>query len=76
MPAGFASVVMPLLYSVTTPAGVIFPIRPSPDSVNHRLPSGPAVMPKTPKPVMPLYSVTTPAGVIFPIRLPPPSVNL
>ena len=37
MPAGFASVVMRLLYSVTTPAGVIFPIvwLPLPSSVNH-----------------------------------------
>src|SRR6202521_1994083 len=36
---------MPLLYSVTTPAVVIFPIRLPNSSVNHRLPSGPAVMP-------------------------------
>jgi len=34
IPAGFASVVMRLLYSVTTPAGVIFPIRLPPPSVN------------------------------------------
>src|SRR4030088_451762 len=31
--------------SVTAPAGVIRPIRPTPASVNQMLPSGPAVMP-------------------------------
>src|SRR5437667_7970668 len=35
---------MPLLYSVTTPAGVIFPILLPRSSVNQRLPSGPATM--------------------------------
>ena len=68
---------MPALNSVTTPAGVIRPIRSPATSVNHRLPSGPAVMPKGSEPaVMPaLNSVTTPAGVIRPIRLPANSVN-
>ena len=72
--------VMRLLYSVTTPAGVIFPIvwLPLPSSVNHTLPSGPAARKKEVAPtVIPLlYSVITPAVVIFPIRLPPLSVNL
>ena len=47
------------------------------NSVNHMLPSGPAVMPASPAPaVMPLPKVaTTPAGVIRPIRLPVSSVN-
>ena len=35
---------MPALNSVTTPSGVIRPIRLPLISVNHRLPSGPAVM--------------------------------
>ncbi len=56
--------VMPALNSVTTPVGVIRPIRLPTYSVNHRLPSGPAVMPQGCAPaVMPaLNSVTTPAG--------------
>ena len=56
---------------------MIRPIRLPPCSVNHRLPSGPAVMPEGFAPaVMPaLNSVTTPAGVIRPMRLPPDSVN-
>ena len=37
---------MPALNSVTTPAGVIRPIRLPLIPVNHRLPSGPAVMPQ------------------------------
>jgi hypothetical protein len=37
--------VMPALYSVTTLAVVIFPIRSPSDSVNQRLPSGPAAIP-------------------------------
>ena len=50
---------MPALYSVTTPAGVIFPILLPPISVNQRLPSGPAAIHGGPLPaVMPaLYSV-------------------
>jgi len=35
---------VPALNSVTTPSGVIRPIRLSVSSVNQRLPSGPAVM--------------------------------
>ncbi len=57
--------------SVTTPTGVIRPIRLPRSSVNHRLPSGPAVMKKgSENAVMPVpNSVTTPAGVIFATRL-------
>src|SRR5262249_44566976 len=49
---------------------VIRPIRLPPGSVNHRLPSGPAVMPLGyARRLMPaLNSVTTPSGVIRPIR--------
>src|SRR5690349_6951629 len=48
---------MPLLYSLTTPAVVIFPIRSPRYSVNHRFPSGPAVMRKGNAPaVMPLLN--------------------
>src|SRR5436305_1378669 len=56
---------------------VIRPIRLPRLSVNHRLPSGPAVMPLGPAlPVMPaLNSLTTPGGVIRPIRLADDSVN-
>ena len=32
-------------YSVMVPSGVIFPTVPAFDSVNHTLPSGPAVIP-------------------------------
>ena len=45
MPNGPAeTMVLLVLNSVTTPSGVIRPIRPMPLSVNQRLPSGPAVM--------------------------------
>src|SRR6266550_3212246 len=44
MASGVAPAVMPALNSVTTPSGVIRPIRLPLCSVNHRLPSGPAVM--------------------------------
>ena len=72
IPNGSLSPVMPALYSVTAPAGVIFPILLPLISVNQRLPSGPAVILEGQLPaLMPaLYSVTTPAGVIFPILLP------
>ena len=62
------------LNSVTTPAGVIRPIRLPRYSVNHRLPSGPAVIPngslsnENPGVTPPVNSVTTPAGVTRPIR--------
>src|SRR5437879_12251581 len=75
-----APAVIPLLYLVITPVGVIFPIPLVPlgvTSVNHTLPSGPAVMPAVcaPAPVRPVsYSVATPVVVIFPIR-PPHSVH-
>src|SRR5207244_4319577 len=60
---------MPAEYSVTVPDVVIFPTRLPLYSVNHRLPSGPAAMPRGPAPlVMPAeYSVTNPDGVILPI---------
>jgi hypothetical protein len=60
-----------------TPAGVMRPILLAPNSVNHRLPSGPAAM-STGRAlaVMPApNSVTTPDGVMRPIRLPLNSVN-
>ena len=69
------------LNAVATPSGVIRPIRPlhmclkKLHSVNHRLPSGPAVMPDGLTKMPTLNSVTTPAGVIRPIRLPLISVN-
>src|SRR5436190_21835102 len=65
MPVGVP--VMPALYSVTTPAGVIFATLSPASSVNQRLPSGPATIHSGPLlAVMPArYSVTTPAGVIF-----------
>ena len=52
--------------SVTTPAGVMRPIRRPLVSVNQRLPSGPATMSRGLLPaVMPVAnSVTTPAGVM------------
>ena len=64
-------------YSVMTPSGVIRPIL-SPadsvnqaDSVNHRLPSGPAAIPCGLLPAVGRgYSVMTPAGVIRPIAPP------
>src|SRR5579862_429025 len=52
--------------SVIAPTGVI---RPTPMlSVNHRLPSGPAVMPSGVAPPARPYSVTVPDVVILPIR--------
>src|SRR5205823_14110892 len=65
------------LYSVTAPAGVILPIRSSPSSVNHRLPSGPAAMPVGRlSAAMPLVnSLTVPVRVILPIASFPSSAN-
>src|SRR5687767_13507675 len=51
-------------YSVTTPAGVIRPTRFRLLSVNHRLPSGPAVISYGRLPAASGYSVITPAGVM------------
>ena len=59
------------------PCGVIRPTRGGdPDSVNHRLPSGPAVMPcgTAPEPSPDANSVIVPCGVIRPIA-PAASVN-
>src|SRR6266581_341096 len=63
--------------SVTTPAGVMRPMLFPLNSVNQRLPSGPAVMPKgLLSPVgMENSPVTTPAGVMRPILFPEYSVN-
>src|SRR5688572_22678063 len=60
--------------SVMTPAGVIRPICAVLDSVNHRLPSGPATMSAGPTGMLPgatgsVYSVTTPVVVMRPILL-------
>src|SRR5437879_5393405 len=64
------------LNSVIAPAGVIRPIRLPNRSVNHRLPSGPAVMRQGPLSAVGRgNSVITPAGVIRPILFPPISVN-
>ena len=72
IPSGKLSAGMPAENSVTTPAGVIRPIRLPSSSVNQRLPSGPAVISSGALPaVMPAEnSVMTPAVVIRPIRLP------
>ena len=61
---------MPAENSVTTPAGVIRPIRFAPYSVNQRLPSGPAVIPAgTAVALMPAENVGDAAvGVMRPIR--------
>src|SRR5690606_34051320 len=50
--------------SVTTPPGVIRPIRSPKNSVNHRLPSGPAAIPsgRAPGVIPALTSATTPAA--------------
>ena len=76
IPRGELFLLRPALYSVTMPAGVIFPTLLPPYSVNQTLPSGPAVRSERPLSAVPAapYSVTTPAGVIFPI-LPSCSVN-
>lgn len=69
MALGTLPVARPLENSEITPAGVIRPMRPEVrPSVNHTLPSGPAVMPWDSPPVSPSeYSVTVPAGVMRPM---------
>lgn len=64
-------------YSVTAPLVVILPILlETAASVNHRFPSGPAVMLMGPLSAVGIgYSVTAPPVVILPIRLPVSSVN-
>jgi hypothetical protein len=62
-------------YSVTTPEGVMRPIRLPSNSVNQRLPSEPAAMLKARVVVASGNSVTTPAVVMRPILLPGFSVN-
>ena len=58
------------------PAGVILPILLALDSVNQRLPSGPAAMPSGPlRSVGTEYWVIVPEGVILPILLALGSVN-
>jgi hypothetical protein len=56
---------------VTVPLGVMRPILPRLNSVNHRLPSGPAVIPSRDAPtLMPAENkVTTPVGVMRPTEL-------
>src|ERR1700730_9448172 len=72
---------VPARNSTTVPAGVIRPMKVSPDSVNQTLPSGPDVIANGFLPVEPsaLFgrgnSVTTPDGVIRPIWSTFPSVN-
>src|SRR6266496_3256808 len=61
--------------SVTTPAVVMRPILLASYSVNHRLPSGPAVMSKLRVVEGKGNSVKTPAVVILPILLAPDSLN-
>src|SRR5205807_4937610 len=68
--------VMPAENCVIAPDGVIRPMRSPLSSVNHRLPSGPAVIPSGPSSAGdPTNSVTTPAGVMRPMELRPNSVN-
>src|SRR5436309_2401970 len=63
-------------YSVICPAGVIRPMLFPLTSVNHRLPSGPAVIPRGALTAVGTgNSVIDPAVVIRPIWLPPISVN-
>src|SRR5258708_6590286 len=58
--------------SVTTPLGLMRPIRLVPFSANHRLPSGPAVMPAGLLLSVGIgNSVIIPASVIRPMRLVP-----
>ena len=69
---------MPALNSVTTPSGVIRPIRLKLEcSVNHRLPSGPAVMSRGARTGGDAGAELgdDPERVIRPIRSPPSSVN-
>lgn len=63
--------------SVTAPAGVMRATRSPSVWVNHRLPSGPAVIPEglLPEVIPSENSVTTPAGVIRPTWFAPDSVN-
>src|SRR5262249_24655021 len=62
--------------SVTTPVRVMRPILPATTSANHRLPSGPTVMPSGPlAAVGTANSVTKPVGVMRPILPPHTSVN-
>src|SRR5215471_21814047 len=62
--------------SVMTPSGVIRPMLLPRASVNHRLPSEPAVISQgAERGVGTGNSVSTPSGVIRPIRLPGISVN-
>src|ERR687887_450857 len=61
--------------SVAAPDIEIVPMVGMPRSVNHMLPSGPAVMSNGALPVGSGNSVTAPAGVIRPIRSPARSVN-
>ena len=64
------------LYWAITPAVVMRPILLPKSSVNHRLLSGPLVMPAGYEvAVGTVYSVAAPAGVMRPILLPPSSVN-
>src|SRR5947209_6088881 len=75
IPYGAAPALMPLANSVTVPAGVMRPMRFPPDSVNHRLPSGPDVICSGERPVALPNSVTVPARVMRPIRSALSSVN-
>src|SRR5207248_1366433 len=72
IPVGPAPAVMPAENSLMVLVSVVmFPTRSEPNSVNHRLPSGPAAIPVTWL-AAPLGttadSVTVPVGVIRPIR--------
>src|SRR5215510_1130209 len=76
MPSRLLPRPIPSSNSVTFPSRVIRPIAPR-DSVNHRLPSGPATIPVGWRfGWMPSEnSVISPSGVIRPTRPPPGSVN-
>ena len=87
LPSGPAVMLAGLLLAVgirnveKRPAGVIRPIAPLLNSVNHRLPSEPAVIPSGPQPAEDPYfvgkgnSVVLPDGVIRPILFELISVN-
>src|SRR5579862_263923 len=65
-----------MVYSVTTPAVVILPILLARASVNHKFPSGPAVMPiMTALEVGMGYSVTVPDVLILAILFACSSAN-
>src|SRR5208283_5103045 len=70
-----APLIVGIGYKVITPAVVILPIFPPVGSVNHKLPSGPDVIPNGLLPEATAYSVIIPSIVILPIWSAYGSVN-